>query len=119
MLAVPLDAVALTKLSVPWLGAEDCVQVRVCDESGSLTVSRVLMLVADAFCATLRVVVPLVKVGAVLEPTVTLSVVPKVAVGGLPVRYVQFAGLVPSPTIRDSQVALLAPDTSVPVKVSR
>src|SRR5689334_5215338 len=79
MLVLPLVAVALTKLSVPWLGAEDWDHVRVCDASVSLTVSRLLMSVADAFCATLRVVVAPVKVGDVLG-TESSSVIVPVAV---------------------------------------
>src|SRR5690349_24621093 len=79
MLALPLDAVAVTKLSVPWLGAADCDHVRCCDASVSLTFSRLLMSVAEAFCATLRVVVPPVKVGDVLG-TESSSVIVPVAV---------------------------------------
>ena len=69
---LPDEAVALEKLNVPWLGAEDCDQVSVWLLSLSLTWSRLTILVAEAFWSTLRVVVEPTKVGEVLPGTVRL-----------------------------------------------
>ncbi len=67
MSAEPDEAVALEKLRTPWLGAEDCDQVKVWLLSVSPTWSRLLMLVAEAFWLTLKVVVEPTKEGVVLE----------------------------------------------------
>src|SRR5690242_18584963 len=123
MLALPLDAVAVLKLSVPWLGAEDCVQVRVWDESVSLTVSRLLMEVADAFWATLRVVVPPVKVGVVLPAVSSLVIVPvaedvpSVALLGLDRVAVNVSSVVSvvSPVIETVKVWVVTPAAKVRV----
>ncbi len=79
MAVPPLLAVALEKLSAPWLGALFWLQVRVWLASVSLACSKPAMPAAPSFSVTDNVVVDPMKVGETLGKPILASTMSSIA----------------------------------------